>query len=103
MQLKNKFWCKVVVTKTDFLVAICDKKLLGKKIKIDKDFSIRINERFYKERLIGEEEAKELMSKATILNLFGEEIVKLAADIGIISMENVIYFDGVPHAQYIKI
>lgn len=103
MPLKNEFWCKVNKTKTDFIVAICDKELLGKKIKVDKDFSIHIAEIFYKERLISDVEAKELMSKATILNLFGEKIVKLAVEIGIISLDNVIYFDGVPHAQYIKI
>jgi len=103
MQSKNEFWCKVVKTKTEILVAICDKNLVGEKIKVEKDFFIEIKENFYKERIINEEEAIKIMEQATILNIFGEKIVNLAIKMGLVSKENVIYFDGVPHAQFIKI
>lgn len=103
MEPKGEFWCKIVKTKTEILIAVCDKELLGKKIKIDDDFFIKIKEEFYKERMIDEREAIDLMKKATIGNIFGERIVKLAEKIGLVSKENVIFFDGVPHAQFIKI
>lgn len=103
MVSRNKFWCKTIITTTEFVVAICDEELLGRKIKIDHEFSICISENFYKEKLIDKNEALELMKKATILNLFGRRIIEIAKEIGLISSENVIYFDGVPHAQFIKI
>lgn len=103
MSLKNKFWCKVVKTKTDIVVAICDKNLLGKKIEIEEGFSIRIKQNFYKDKIISEKEAVELMKNATILNVFGKNIIKLAIENEVISKENVIFFNGVPHAQFVKI
>lgn len=103
MQLKNEFWCKIIKTKFDLLVAICDKDLLGKVLEVEKGFKIEISERFYKERIIDEKEAIDAMKKATIGNLFGEKIVKIAIENKIISSESVIYIDGVPHAQFIKV
>lgn len=103
MPSKNRFWCKIVKTKTEVLIAICDEDLVGRKIKVENDFYIHIKEDFYKERMIDESEALELMNKATILNIFGKKIVEIAAKNGIISMENVIYFNGIPHAQFVKI
>ncbi|MGC8993156.1 MAG: DUF424 domain-containing protein [Candidatus Aenigmatarchaeota archaeon] len=103
MPLKNEFWCKVIKTKFDFLVAICDKDLLGKSLEVEKGLKIKISERFYKEKIIDEREAITLMKKATIGNLFGENIVKLAVENNFISEENIIYIDGVPHAQFVKI
>ncbi len=103
MVSKNEFWCKVIKTKFDFLVAICDKDLLGKSLKVEKSFKIEISERFYKEKIVDEKEAIRLMEKATIGNLFGENIVKLAIENNFIREENIIYIDGVPHAQFIKV
>jgi hypothetical protein len=99
----SKFWSKLVRTKFDVLVAICDEELIGKKIKIEKNFSVVVNERFYKEKLIDEKEALKLMEEATIGNLLGERIIKLAIEKNIISPESVILIGGIPHAQFIKV
>ena len=99
----NKFWSKVIKTKFEILVAICDEELVGKEIEIEKDFRVIVNERFYKERLIDEREAVELMEKATIGNLIGKRIIEVAIRENIISPESVILIGGVPHAQFIKI
>ena len=101
--LQNRFWCKVVKTKFDVLVAICDEEVVGKEIEIENGFKIVANERFYKEKLINESEALELMQKATIGNLLGERIIRLAVEKGVISPESIILIGGVPHAQFVKI
>jgi hypothetical protein len=99
----NKFWSKVIKTKFEILVAICDEELVGKEIEIERDFRVIVNERFYKERLIDEREALELMEKATIGNLIGKRIIEVAIRENIISPESVILIGGIPHAQFIKI
>jgi len=90
-------------TKSDIVVAICDKELLGKQIKVKKNFKIEINKEFYGEREINEEEATSLMEKATIGNFFGEKIVSLAEKNGFITKENIILIKGIPHAQFVKL
>jgi len=101
--LQNRFWCKVVKTKFDILVAICDEDIVGKEIEIEKGFKVVANERFYKERLINESEALKLMQEATVGNLLGEKIVSLAIEKSIISPESVILIGGIPHAQFVKV
>jgi hypothetical protein len=99
----NKFWSRLIKTRFETLVAICDEELIGKEIKIEKNFSTSASERFYKEKLIDEKEALDLMEKATIGNLLGERIIKLAIEKNIISPEGVILIGGIPHAQFVKI
>lgn len=96
------FWGKIMRTKQDVVVAICDEKLFGKKIKF-KDFKVEISKDFYGERLINDKIAVGAMKIADIGNLFGEEIVKLAKENGFIDDENIILIDGVPHAQFVRL
>ena len=100
---QNRFWCKVVKTKFDILVAICDEDIVGKELEVEKNFKVVVNERFYKEKLVSESEALELIQEATIGNLIGTKIVKLAIEKSIISPESVILIGGIPHAQFVKI
>ena len=96
------FWGKAFVVKPDIVVAICDENLLDKKIKT-KEFDIEINKNFYGDKLIDESLAITLMKKSTIGNLIGEDIVNLAEKNGFITRENIIFINGVPHAQFVKI
>jgi len=98
----KKFWAKTFLKKNDFLVAICDKKLLGKIIKTD-DLEIKIKKEFYGGYLIDENEALKLLKKCTIANLMGKEIVKLALENGFITEENVLILGEIPHAQMVKL
>ena len=99
---EKKFWCKVFQTKFDILVAICDKEILGKKMKF-KELKIKIDENFYKGVEINEKVALKLIKKATIANLFGKNIVKLALGKGFIKKDNIIEIEGYPHAQIVKL
>jgi hypothetical protein len=96
------FWCKTFQTKFDFILALCDEKLLGKTLK-EKTLKIRVSEKFYGGKLVDEKTAVELMKKATIGNLIGEKAIELAEKNGFITRENVIFINGVPHAQFVKL
>jgi hypothetical protein len=99
---KALFWCKVFKTRYDIVVALCDEELLGKQIKVKK-LKIKISEDFYGGKLVEEKIALALLKKATIGNLFGKKIVELAQKNGFIAKENVISFNEIPHAQFVKL
>jgi hypothetical protein len=97
-----RFWSKIFRTKYEVVVAICDEELIEKELK-SKKFEVKISKNFYGERLIDEREALKMMEMATIGNLFGKNIVKLAEKYGFVSRENVIFIKRIPHAQFVKI
>lgn len=96
------FYVKEFFTKYNFLVAICDKELVGKNIK-DKELKVKVSRKFYQGELVDEKKCIELMKKATIGNLIGKKIIKLALREGFIEEENIMYIGKVPHAQFIKL
>lgn len=100
--MKIMFWCRVFTTKDNTLVAICDEEILDKEIK-NENFDLKISKNFYGENLVEEKVALKLLRKATIGNLTGKNIVELAGKNGFIAKENIIFIDGIPHAQFVKI
>ena len=97
---KNMFWTKIFNTKHELVVAICDDQLIDKEIG-DKP-KIKISKYFYGGRLISEQFALKIMRRATIGNLIGKRIIALAKKSGFITKENIIFIDGIPHAQFVK-
>lgn len=95
------FWSKTFKIKDHFIVAICDRKLLGRNIKLE-DYTIKVNRIFYGGELIDETKALKLMEKATIGNVLGEKIVKLAVEHNFIAEENIIHIGDIPHAQFLQ-
>ena len=93
------FWCKTFSVKGEFLVAICDEELIGKKI--GKKLKVEVKKEFYGGELVDEEKAVDLMEKATIGNLLGKRIIELAIEKKFITRENVIFIDDIPHAQFL--
>jgi hypothetical protein len=94
------FWAKCHSIKENFIVAICDKNLLGKKI--GNKLKVKVEEKFYGGEIIDNDKALELMKKANICNLLGKEIVKLAIEKKFITKENIIFIGEISHAQFIK-
>lgn len=95
------FWSKVFNTRYEIVVAICDEELIEKEL--GKEPKVRISKNFYGEKLIDEKLALKMMEKATIGNIIGKNIVGLAEKNGFITKENVIFINGIPHAQFVKI
>ncbi|MBC7114476.1 MAG: uncharacterized protein PWR13_1407 [Archaeoglobi archaeon] len=88
-------------TEKEFLVAVCDKELLGKTLK-EGEFSFYVSPEFYGGEEITEEELKDLLESATIANLIGHRCVSIAIEAGIIDEEMVLFIQGVPHAQMVR-
>lgn len=97
-----KFWMKIHKFKDEKIVAICDEALLDKKLMFD-DIEIIINDKFYKGELVDGERVKKEINDATIINAFGENSISLLKETGFISENNILYVEGVPHAQFAKI
>ncbi len=95
------FWSKIFKIKNHFVVAICDKELLGKNID-SAGFKVKISKHFYGGEIIDVDKAIKLMQRSTISNIIGRNIVKIAIDRNFIHKNNIILIGGVPHAQFIQ-
>lgn len=82
----------------DLLLAVCDKKLLGKKLNDD----VFIDPHFYGNETINEQELISLMKDATIINLFGNETIDIAIKFGHCTKDTIRLIDNVAHVQIVK-
>ncbi len=80
------------------ILAVCDKKHLGKTFEDDKhDFTV--NEKFYGGEEINEKEFIEKLKYVNSANLFGDVCVEIAEKEGLIKKESIINICGIKHAQ----
>jgi hypothetical protein len=84
------------------LLAICDADILGKTLREGK-IVFCIKEDFYKGAKVTIEEAVDMISNSTIVNMIGKNIVQKAMEKGYVHPEAVLNIEGVPHAQILKI
>ena len=77
------------------MLNICDADLLGKTLNRD-NFTLKISEKYYAQKVVGKEEAKDLLRSSTNINMVGKEIISLSVNMGIGSQEGVKEIDGVP-------
>ncbi|MDD1778706.1 MAG: DUF424 family protein [Candidatus Helarchaeota archaeon] len=85
----------------EFMVAICDQECMGNTYREGK-LSLKITPNFYGEQLVSLEKAISELKKATIANLVGTAIIKECIRCGLIHEKGVIWINGIPHAQIIK-
>lgn len=79
------------------VVALCDKELIGKKFS-EGNIEIIASEKFYKGEELPEDKMAEILKNAKNVNIFGKKSIAFAIKLGVISSENVIMIQGVPHA-----
>ena len=77
------------------MLNICDADLLGR-ILNNGDFTLKISEGYYAQKIIEEEEAKELLRGSNSINMVGKEIIALSVTMGIGSQGGVKEIDGIP-------
>jgi len=85
----------------DRLIGACDENLLGKQYKEGK-FHLDIDKKFYGTKKITKGSLKKYLKDATIANLVGETCIKIAINMDLIDQSNVIYIQGIPHAQMVR-
>ncbi len=86
----------------DVLVAVCDVELIGRHLE-EGELLLQVSESFYKGEAVTEREVVASLNQATIANLVGERAVKCAIENSFIAAENVIFIEGVPHAQMVRL
>ncbi|MFH1323142.1 MAG: DUF424 family protein [Methanobacteriota archaeon] len=84
------------------IVAVCDKEIIGKKFQ-EGEMTLMLETSFYKGAEASENEIKEALSCATIANIAGEKAIACAVECGCIDPDTVIFIDGIPHAQMVRI
>ena len=77
------------------MLNICDADLVGKTINRD-NFSLKISEEYYADKVVEKEEAIDLLKKSNNINMVGKEIISLSVDMGIGSQDGVKVVDGIP-------
>lgn len=89
-------------TEGQIIVAVCDKNIIGKKFK-EGELTLKLEESFYKGNEVCDKDVKEALSFATIANIAGEKSIACAVECGCIDPETIIFIDGIPHAQMVRI
>ncbi len=94
MKISMRIW----KTQNETLLAACDSNLLGKRFE-EGELHIEIKKEFYHEAYVTEKAFRNALKMATIINLVGENVIKIAIEEGIVNEENIIRISNVPHAQ----
>ena len=89
------FSARLIKHKDSSMLNICDKDLLGKTLNRD-NFSLKISEEYYAEKIVEKEEARDLLKKSDNINMVGKDIIDLSVNLGIGSQEGVKVIDGIP-------
>jgi len=90
--------------RSEFVVAACDADLLGRDLPVgDQGRTVKVTAQFYGERRVSREELLWALERATIANLLGERVLKLASEGGFVSPEGTGTLGGVPHAEIFSI
>ena len=89
------FSARLIRHKDATMLNICDKDLLGKTLNRD-NFTLKISEKYYAEKAVEKEEARDLLKKSDNINMVGKDIIDLSVNLGIGSEEGVKVIDGIP-------
>ncbi len=98
----NSVYMRVRKTIEHYVVAVCDKELLGKTLEHG-DITFTVSEEFYGGDLVDLSTCLEHIKQATIVNMIGEVTVRAAIEAGIVHESAVLYIDGHPHAQWVRL
>ncbi len=88
----------------EFVVAACDAELVGRDLPVgDAGRTVRISSQFYGERRGSREELLWALERATIANLLGERVLRLAEEGGFVAVGGTGTLGGVPHAEIFSV
>jgi len=83
------------------MLNICDANLVGRTFS-ESDLTMNISKSYFAERIIGENEAEQLLRNASIINMAGEETISLSVRIGIGSSKGVKKINSIPFLLVFK-
>jgi hypothetical protein len=90
--------------RAEFVVAACDEELVGRDLPVGSSGrTVKVSSQFYGERSVSEEELLWAIRRATVVNLLGERVLRLARREGFVGDEGLGTLGGVPHAEIFSI
>ena len=89
------FSARLVNHRDTSMLNICDTDLLGTTLNSD-NFTLKISEKYYAQKVVEKEEAKDLLRGSNNINMVGKEIISLSVNLGIGSQEGIKKIDGIP-------
>lgn len=87
-------------TPKEVLIAVCDQEILGKKFG---DMNFEVKESFYGGEVCGEEELREILKDATIINAVGNRIIDFLRKEKIVEEKGILNIGDVSHAQVVTV
>jgi len=94
MKIAMKMW-KI---RDEVMLAACDADLLGKRFE-EGEIHIEVRKEFYFETYVSEKTFRNALRMATIINLVGENVIRIAIEEGIVDENNILRIQNIPHAQ----
>jgi len=89
------FSARLINHNDTLMLNICDADLLGRTLNRG-NFTLKISEKYYAQKVVEKEEAKDLLRRANNINMVGKEIISLSTNMGIGSQDGVKEIDGIP-------
>jgi uncharacterized protein len=103
MSEDDGFVMRVHRVRAEFVVAACDAELVGRDLPVgDAGRTVKISAQFYGERRVSREELLWALQRATIANLLGARVLRLAEEGGYVTPGGTGTLGGVPHAEIIS-
>lgn len=93
-------YLKVYEIDREVLVAVADEDCLCKKF-TEGEACLDVSKDFYGTQHADYEEVVSALKEATIANIVGKESVALAVENGFVNFEDVLFIEGIPHAQMV--
>jgi hypothetical protein len=90
--------------RTEVVLAACDEELLGTDLPVGtQGRTVRVSSHFYGEKRVGREEFVWALKRATIANLLGPKVCRIATEGGFLPGGATGTLGGVPHAEIFTI
>ena len=95
------FSARLINHNDTYMLNICDADLIGTTLNRG-NFTLKISEKCYAQKVVEKEEAKDLLKRSDNVNMAGKEIISLSVDMGIGTQNGVKEIDGVPFLVVFK-
>ena len=93
-------YVRIHVHSDDVILAACDEDILGMTFRGD-GMKITVTESFYKGESLEREAFVERMKSVSVMNLVGNEVVRIASEEGYVSPGSIVEIGGVKHDQVV--
>ena len=100
--MAKSVYIRVRETLDHVLVAVCDENLLGKTL-IEGKIKFNVSKEFYGGELVDTATCIKHLKNATVANMVGKDTVEAAVEAGLVHKNAILYIQGEPHAQWVKL